>query len=53
MAETLKVGQVIQTERGPEKIVEFEYGNPVTVAVKSLEKEVRKQRASNQDKKGD
>ena len=34
--ERLKVGQVINTEKGLEKIVAMEWGNPVTIAVKSL-----------------
>ena len=34
--ERLKVGQVINTEKGLEKIVAMEWGNPVTTAVESL-----------------
>ena len=34
--ERLKVGQVINTEKGLEKIVAMEWGNPVTIAVESL-----------------
>ena len=33
--ESLKVGQVINTEQGLEKIVAIEWGNPVTIPFKS------------------
>ena len=34
--ERLKVGQVINTEKGLEKIVAMEWGNPVTIVIESL-----------------
>ena len=42
--ERLKVGQVINTEKGLEKIVAMEWGNPVTIAVKSLSSVAREPR---------
>lgn len=34
----LRIGQVINTEKGQEKIVAIEWGNPVTTAVDAMEK---------------
>ena len=34
--ERLKVGQLINTEKGLEKIVAMEWGNPVTIVIESL-----------------
>ena len=47
--ERLKVGQVINTEKGLEKIVAMERGNPVTIAVKSLSSVAREPRPVTQE----
>ena len=47
--ERLKVGQVINTEEGLEKIVAMEWGNPVTIAVKSLSSVAREPRPVTQE----
>ena len=47
--ESLKVGQVINTEKGLEKIVAMEWGNPVTIAVESLNSVVREPRSVTQE----
>ena len=47
--ERLKVGQVINTEKGLEKIVAMEWGNPVTIAVKSLSSVAREPRPVAQE----
>jgi hypothetical protein len=50
--ERLKVGQVINTEKGLEKIVAMEWGNPVTIAVESLNSVVREPRSVTQESTG-
>ena len=47
--DSLKVGQVINTEQGLEKIVAMEWGNPVTIAVKSLSSVAREPRPVTQE----
>ena len=47
--ERLKVGQVINTEKGLEKIVAMEWGNPVTIAVESLNSVAREPRSVTQE----
>ena len=47
--ERLEVGQVINTKEGLEKIVAMEWGNPVTIAVESLNSVVREPRPVTQE----
>ena len=47
--ERLKVGQVINTEKGLEKIVAMEWGNPVTIAVESLKSVAGEPRSVTQE----
>ena len=47
--ERLKVGQVINTKKGLEKVVSMEWGNPVTIAVESLNSVVREPRSVTQE----
>ena len=47
--ERLKVGQVINTEKGLEKVVSMEWGNPVTIAVESLKSVAGEPRSVTQE----
>ena len=47
--ERLEVGQVINTKEGLEKIVAMEWGNPVTIAVESLNSVAREPRSMTQE----